>query len=61
MDRNVDVYNIDPTKMKGVDSRINDTLKPGAKDSIPAVANTLEQMSGSQPVTGKKGGLNIHT
>jgi hypothetical protein len=61
MDRKVNVRSIDGAALKGVDARDNETLKPGAKDSIPAVDNELTPFSGSQgceSLAGKTGGLN---
>jgi hypothetical protein len=61
MNRSVNVRDINPEKLGGVDSRDNATLKPGAKDSIPAVDNVLEPFSGSvscKGLAGKTGGIN---
>ncbi len=63
MDRKTNVRNIDGASLGGVDSRDNETLKPGAKDSIPAVDNELMPFSGSQgceSLAGKTGGLNAN-
>lgn len=62
MDRKTDVYNIDPTKLGGVDARDNKTTQPGAKDSIPTAENTQENFSGTVDIgkMGKFGGLSIH-
>lgn len=61
MDRKTNVRNIDGASLGGVDSRDNATLKPGAKDSIPAIENPTEPFSGSascESLGGKVGGLN---
>jgi hypothetical protein len=56
MDRKTNVFGIDPGKMGGVDARDNATLKPGAKDSIPATANELTPFSGDVSIK-KMGGF----
>lgn len=60
MDRNTNVRDIDGAKLGGVDSRDNDTLTPGAKDSIPAIENPTEPFEGSVSVSkmGPWGGEN---
>lgn len=52
MDRKTNVRDIDGASLKGVDSRDNETLTPGAKDSIPAVENPTEPFEGSVSVKG---------
>jgi hypothetical protein len=56
MDRKTKVFDIDPQKMGGVDARDNATLKPGAKDSIPATTNDMSPFSGDVSIK-KMGGF----
>lgn len=62
MDRDTDVYNINPLKMGGVDARDNKTLTPGAKDSIPTADNAQVSFSTTSTIGKMKnfGGLNIN-
>ena len=54
MDRKTNVREIDGAKLGGVDARDWDGIKPGAKDSIPAIENPTEPFEGSIDV-GKMG------
>lgn len=61
MDRKTNVRNIDGSSLGGVDGREWDGIKPGAKDSIPAIENPTEPFSGSvscESLAGTPGGRN---
>lgn len=61
MDRKTNVREIDGASLGGVDGREWGGIKPGAKDSIPAIDNPTEPFSGSQSckdLAGKPGGMN---
>lgn len=63
MDRKTNVRDIDGAKLGGVDAREWDGIKPGAKDSIPAIENPTEPFSGSvstESLAGKCGGMNAN-
>lgn len=63
MDRKTNVRDIDGSSLGGVDAREWEGIKPGAKDSIPAIENPTEPFSGSvdcKSLAGKPGGENAN-
>lgn len=63
MDRKTNVRNIDGASLGGVDAREWEGIKPGAKDSIPAIDNETVPFQGTascKDMGGPVGGKNTN-